>query len=79
MIDAKCLVGDWQSKEYNATTIYAKLITRFREEVPAYSSVTNGLQRLHFDRDIFEPEFTLGNCRYGQIIGTLIYACETPP
>jgi hypothetical protein len=59
-LDAKHLVADWQSKGHNAATIDAKLVTRFREKAPSYSSVTNWLRRLHFGEDVFEPGIRSG-------------------
>jgi hypothetical protein len=55
MIDAKCLIVQWQSKGHNARTIHAKLATRLHEKGPIYSPVTNCLRHLHSGEDIFEP------------------------
>jgi hypothetical protein len=55
MIHDKCLVVYWHSKGHNATTIYEKLVVRFHEEAPAYSSVTNWLRHLGFGENILEP------------------------
>jgi hypothetical protein len=54
MIEAKSLVVYWQSKGDNARTIHEKLVARFDENQPAYSSVTNWLRRLQLGEDIFE-------------------------
>jgi hypothetical protein len=49
------LVVDWNSKEENARTIWEKLRIQFRDEGPAYSSVTNWLRRLGVGENIREP------------------------
>jgi hypothetical protein len=60
MIDGKCLVGYWQSKDQNATTTHEKLVRRFHEKGSPCSSVPNWIRRLHLNEDIFEPETYTG-------------------
>jgi hypothetical protein len=60
MIDLKCLVAYWPSKGHSVTAIHAKLVTWFREKAPAYSSLANWCQCLHFGEGIFKLGIHLG-------------------
>jgi hypothetical protein len=51
----KSLVIYWHSKDYDANSIYRKLVANFGDSAPGYSTGTKWLRRLVCGDDILEP------------------------